>query len=462
MKKIVIAGASGFIGYKLIDALLAETDYNIVALSRSNKDSDNPRLEWKKCDLFSVLQLEEALSGCDYSYYLVHSMQPSARLDQANFLDYDLILADNFGRAAKKLSVTKVVYLSGIIPNIEKLSDHLLSRLEVEEVLRQYFTDFVILRAGLVLGKEGSSFNILMNLVKRLPILVCPSWTKSITSPVHISTVISSLVLSLKDESMNQRIYDLSSSDSVSYQNLLKITARKLGLKRIFVGFPLNVIFISRLWVSLFSGASRRLVYPLLESLSHSMVPRADHKIKLDILKDVESSIGDVVEDIKDYQYKFSTRVIQRSTVRSVQRFSLPPDMNARQVAIEYMYWLPRFLFPFIIVDVREGEWVYFSLLNRNIKLLVLKWSPERSSDDRQLFYIKGGLLSAKHDKGRLEFREVLNKRYTLAAIHNFSPSLPWYIYRYTQAVVHFIVMTFFGRHLYKISKGKRKWLQKP
>ncbi len=461
MKRVVIAGASGFIGKNLIDALLSESNYEIIALTRGYKESNHLNLTWMSCDLFSVLQIEKVLEKADLAYYLVHSMQPSARLDQANFIDYDLLLADNFGRAAKKQNVNKVIYLSGIIPNISRLSNHLLSRLEVEDVLKQYFKNFVILRAGLVLGKEGSSFNIVLNLVRRLPLMVCPNWTNNITSPVYYKTIIDALKLSIENEKYNNKVFDLSSSDNVTYLELLKLTAKSLKRKINFIKFPYNFIFLSRLWVSLFSGASKRLVYPLLESLSNSMIPNENMKMEDLKLLTVEESINLVVHNIRDYKYKFQTRAVQRNTVRSVQRFTLPKNMDARAVAIEYMYWLPRFLFPFIIVDVVEGEWVNFSLITRKLKLLILKWSPERSTQDRQLFYIQGGLLADKQDSGRLEFREVLNGRYTLAAIHDFKPSLPWYIYRYTQAIIHFFVMVFFGRHLYKISKGQRQWLQK-
>jgi uncharacterized protein YbjT (DUF2867 family) len=461
MKKVVIAGASGFIGTHLINALLEEGGYEVIGLSRGKKVSQRDNLTWMQCDLFSVLQIEKVLEGADLAYYLVHSMQPSARLDQANFIDYDLLLVDNFGRAAQKKNVNKVVYLSGIIPDIKRLSDHLLSRLEVEDVLKQCFEKTVILRAGLVLGRDGSSFNMLLNLVKRLPVMICPNWTNHVTSPVYYKTVIEALKLSIVSDEYENKTFDLSSKDNVSYLELLKLTSKALNLKRFFFKFPFNLIFFSRLWVSLFSGASRRLVYPLLESLSHSMIPRDSNRMKGLTLMTVEESINLVVQNLNNQPYKFHTRVTQRNTVRSVQRFTLPDKMDARAVAMEYMHWLPRFLFPFIIVDVEKEEWVYFSLLTRKIRLLILKWSPERSSKDRQLFYIKGGLLADKQNSGRLEFREVLNRRYTLAAIHDFKPSLPWYVYRNTQAIIHFIVMIFFGRHLYKISNGKRVWHQK-
>lgn len=454
MKTIAIAGASGFIGKNLIDVLLADSDLKIRALARSKRESHHQNLEWIQCDLFSVLDIEKAIEGVDTIIYLVHSMQPSAALDQASFMDYDLMLADNLGRAAKKYGIKRVIYLSGLIPDHEKLSDHLLSRLEVEEVLKEYLPDYTILRAGLILGREGSSFHILMNLVKRLPILVCPSWTQNLTSPVLVDSVVYALRESIYKEEHNQKVYDLGSSDSQKYYILLKTAAKYLSLNRIFLSIPISIIIISRLWVSLFSGASKKLIYPLLESLSHSLVPRQDHLFPGLEQITVDESIRRAVLDSEGYQYEFKTRSVKRNTVRSVQRSVLPANMNAQDVAQTYMKWLPKFMYPFIRVYV-DGEWVTFCLINRKVKLLILKWSPERSTNDRQIFYVRGGLLAKKEDRGRLEFREVLNKRYMLAAIHDFKPSLPWYIYRYTQAIVHLIVMTFFGRYLASLNERK-------
>lgn len=458
MKTVAIAGASGFIGQNLINQLLKDTDFKIIALSRSNKETKSERVTWKKCDLFSVLDIEKAIKGSDYLVYLVHSMQPSAHLDQASFEDYDLILADNFGRAARKLNIDNIIYLGGLIPKDAELSTHLMSRLEVEKALADNIENYTFLRAGLILGYGGSSFHILLNLVKRLPIMICPKWTQLQTSPIHISQVTKTIVEILRLGDHAGKTYDIASRDSISYLNMLKLTAKELQLKRVFIKFPISLIYLSRLWVSLISGASRMLVYPLVESLKHQL--KADKQAKYQPQTFSELSVSEAIKlsakDSMDKDYRFVTRRTKRKTVRSVQRAVMPKGYNARDVAELYMHWLPQFLYPFIIVTI-DMQWVTFSFLNKKLKLLVLKWSPERSTLDRQLFYIKGGLLAAKQDRGRLEFREVLNGTTTLSAIHEFHPSLPWYIYRYTQAVVHLFVMYFFGKYLEEISKGNKK-----
>jgi hypothetical protein len=152
-----------------------------------------------------------------------------------------------------------------------------------------------------------------------------------------------------------------------------------------------------------------------------------------------------------DPPHAYRTSPIQRKTVRSVQRLNLSDhcQMNARDVAHEYMLWLPRFLYPFLKVQVKDDS-VSFCFLGLKWPALYLILRPSRSTLDRQLFYIKGGWLSQKTNRGRLEFRVLENPHVVLSAIHDFKPRLPWSIYKYTQAIVHVWVMKFFGRHLRK------------
>lgn len=447
--KVVIAGASGFIGSSIVDRLLLDDSINVVGLSRSNKGSEHPNLTWKKCDLFSVLDIEKAIEGADILIYLVHSMQASAKLDQANFRDYDLILADNFGRAAKKLCINKVIYLGGIIPRSEDLSPHLISRLEVELCLKEHIKEYAFLRAGLILGKGGSSFHLLTNLIKNLKILVFPKWTKNKTSPVYIGQVVETIYSIIKKDRIDGSVYDLTSSDSITYMDLLKKVAQISGFKRMYFYIGISFINISRFWVSLFSGAPKSLAYPLVESLRYSMVPRDKCKYESDEIKiySVDEALNKSIREAKGYEFNFSAHKFERKSVRSVQRFEVKNKISAKDATDLYMKWIPKFLFPFVIVDV-QGRWVSFSLFSKKMKLLILRLSTDRSTEDRQILYIKGGLLAAKQDRGRLEFREVLDGKYILVAIHDFYPSLPWYIYIFSQAKIHLFVMYRFGKYL--------------
>jgi len=134
-------------------------------------------------------------------------------------------------------------------------------------------------------------------------------------------------------------------------------------------------------------------------------------------------------------------------TVRSVQRLPLPAGRNAKWVKEYYIQWLPQFLAPFVKVTA-EDSLVKFSVILKKLVLLELRVSEERSDPDRQVLYIVGGLLAGKLNRGRLEFRVVLNRRFALAAIHDYRPALPWFIYKYTQAKLHLFVMKSFGREI--------------
>jgi hypothetical protein len=138
---------------------------------------------------------------------------------------------------------------------------------------------------------------------------------------------------------------------------------------------------------------------------------------------------------------------IRRKTVRSVQRMRLPDAMDAIFVKNEYLRWLEHFTAPIIQVCANESK-IQLSVLFGKVTLLELIPSPERSNPDRQLMRISSGLLVDDGKRGRLEFRVVLNRRFVLVAIHDYKPTLPWFIYKYTQALVHLLVMRKFAKHL--------------
>lgn len=453
--RIVVAGASGYIGKALLPRILEKfPNAQITALSRSGQKSDDPRITWKACDLFSLKSVEEAIpSSVDLAIYLVHSMGPTAQLDQGSFADYDLLLADNFARVARTGNLKQVIYLGGLIPETPHMSLHLQSRLEMEDVFSQYQLPSTIFRAGLILGAGGSSFQILLKLVKRLPIMLCPRWTQTLTTPVDLESVLNALSSAALNEKYIGQTYDLAGCKPLTYVEMMKETARRLGLKRYFIPVPVFTPTLSRLWVRLITGTPKDLVYPLIESLEHSMVARPKFLFSNESTgRSYFELLQSAFLETKSSGTFFHFRA-QRKTVRSVQRLTLPEGKNAAWVKDSYLTWLPSFVAPFIGVRT-EGETNYIYLRLLNINLLVLKTSLERSSVDRQVLYISDGLMVSGEKSGRLEFRVVLNRQFVLAAIHDYKPSLPWLIYKYTQALVHLFVMWAFARHLAAADKA--------
>jgi uncharacterized protein YbjT (DUF2867 family) len=447
MKKVLIAGASGFIGRALIDHLLSTTDHSIVALSRVERKSSNPRLEWRKCDMFSLKDITNSMEGCDRAYYLVHSMLPSASLSQGTFYDFDLIIADNFVRAGRKHNLKHIIYLGGMIPTFETLSWHLRSRLEVEQTLINSGIKTTALRASIIVGADGSSFSILQRLVERLPVMICPAWTKTKTQPIALEDVLKILTRALGDEKIQGKIYDIAGPDIVTYQDLIGIASQEIRKNHRLFTLPIIPLELSRFWITLITGVPKNLVYPLVLSLKHQML--ADKNMAWPYPEDSMTPLRvTLVKALRDHvEISRVGYVPVQKDVRSVQRLVLPPHRNADWVANEYFNWLPTFFSTLVRVTVKNNVCTFY-LFHPSLVILVLEKNIDRSTPDRPLLYVVGGILSAKQGRGRLEFREVLEKKYVIAALHEFRPSLPWYVYKYSQALVHLFVMRAFGEHL--------------
>lgn len=457
MRRVLIAGASGFIGHALIEQLLAASDVEIVALSRGVKQSHHPRLTWKRCDLFSLKDISIGMEGCETAYYLVHSMLPSASLSQGTFYDFDLIMADNFVRAAKAHNVQHLIYLGGMIPEGETLSWHLRSRFEVEETLRCSGIPTTALRAGLVIGEGGSSFTILRRLIERLPIMICPAWTNTRSQPVALTDAVKVLYRSLFDESVKEGIFDVGGPEVVTYQGLIAKTAAKIKRSQRLFTWNIIPLVLSRFWVTLVTQVPKNLVYPLVLSLRYEMLVREDNTWPYpeDLSTSLDEALEEAMKNLERPKSPFHGHVPEERDVRSIQRLVLPPGATAAWVAEEYFRWLPTFFSTLVKVEL-SGDRCTFYVIHPSIQILILEKSHERSSSDRQLLYVVGGKLAAVQGRGRLEFREVLQRKYVMAALHEFRPALPWYIYKWTQALVHLFVMKGFSEHLkWHIIAGK-------
>lgn len=341
------------------------------------------------------------------------------------------------------------------------MSRHLQSRLEVEEALAgSTKVATTALRAGLVVGPGGSSMTVLVKLVKRLPVMILPSWTASKSAPIAIRDVVRAVDRCLGDPETYDRHFELGGPETITYREMMERTAQRLGITRQMIPTPVFSPGLSSRWVSLITGAPKELVGPLIESLEHSVVPEKNwlndwlqetgtrgFDQALDASLDVEGQPRAnprralVRSDVK--------RIKQARTVRSVQRLPLPRGRDASWAADTYMKWLPAFLWPLLRVVV-DGATVEFRVRLFGLVLLRLMRSAPDSRHDRELLFITGGALAQVDDayRGRLEFREALNRTAIIAAIHDFRPTLPWYIYNLTQAIVHLFVMRAFGWHL--------------
>ena len=456
MKKIIaVAGATGFIGKWFIKNY--KSRFKIIGLSRNKiENPETSEIEWRQVDLYSISSTTNALKNVDVGIYLVHSMQPSTRMNQGTFEDTDILLADNFSRAANECQLKQIIYVGGILPKDSfKISKHLKSRYEVEKTLGSRSTPLTTIRAGIIIGPDGSSFRIIQKLVENLPIMACPEWTKSLNQPLDIRDALKVIDWCVLNEESYNKPIEIGGNEVISYMDLLKITAKKMNKKRLIFSFSLITIGLSKLWLSLITGTSKNLTSPLVESLKHTMTLNNENEFHLN-----KNFIG--LEKSIEYALKptdsvpknpiFTKKFIEKNTVRSVQRIANPSKKTPQFFARIYPIWLTK-QFASIVKANFDGKYVKFYLLG--ILLLELKVIKSRSDEKRQLFFITGGILVKRSDLGWLEFRSVLNNNYLVAAIHEYVPRLPWFIYKYTQAKVHLLVMKQFEKFLIKIPNKK-------
>ena len=449
---IAIAGATGFVGSALARALM-EADRPVVALSRSRRWTEDDRLEWRSCDLFLLNDAREALKGVSVAVYLVHSMQPSARLTQASFMDMDLIAADNFARAAAENGVQHIIYLGGLVPEGDgALSPHLQSRLEVEAALAAHGVPVTTLRAGLILGPGGSSTRILLDLVRRMPIITCPPWTSNRFQPIALRETIELLCYAIDHPELAGRAWDIGAEETLTYRELLEQTADALGLTRRFVSVPFSLDWLAVRVTAHLVDEPRSLVGPLLASLKHAMLTRdrdLQQRANATPVSTADALAHAIADDPLDLPTHRKQRREQLQGVRSVQRMRLPEGKDAAWACDEYMRWLPRVTLGLIKPEPNDmGGWDF--RVRGTSQILMSFFASPNSRPDRTVLRITDGvgLLVRDHPTDRLEFRQVLDDRTLLVAVQDFQPRLWWLIYLVTQAQLHLGVMWAYACHL--------------
>lgn len=455
MKKILLTGASGYIGSHLMNKL--KDNYEIIAISRNIENKSNEHnVTWKAADLFDLNEITEVMEDIDIAIYLVHSMMPSAKLTQASFEDMDALLADNFAKAASYNKVQHIVFMSGLIPNTNELSPHLRSRLECEQILGSYGVPVSTLRAGLIIGSKGSSYPILKKLVERLPGLLLPKWAYNTTLPVAIDDVIDGLYKIVERNPNENESIDIGGPSHMTYKDLFKQTAEVLDKRLPTIDLPIIPIWLSKYWVKLISGVPKEMVYPLMDSLIHDMI-RNDENIVKDISIgkiDYKESVRNALEEETKTQKKGkSSRKGDIKDVRAISRVVLPKDVNMIQLAESYANFLNRITLNVVNSDFNEDNFT-ISVPCLNKDLLLLSKDFKASNKERILYRIVGGDFALDSDGGnaRLEFRRLPNSDACIIALQEYEPTLPWWVYKYTQAKVHKSVMNLFK---FKINSQK-------
>lgn len=290
---MLVTGASGYVGSRLIPRLLA-AGHRVVAAMRSPEKVS--ALDWStsvsiaKMDATQPHEVAEALQGVHVAYYLLHSM------DGSGFADQDLKLARAFGASARDAGVRRLVYLGGLVPDTGGgTSEHLTSRLEVERALRESGVPEVIaLRAGILIGGGSTSFELIRRLVDRMPIIPLPHFMEARIQPVSITDALNALV-SAATTPMPLGPVDVVGPETLTYRELVRRYAQVAGLRRRFV----NVLSIPHLLLSVpatwISGLPGPMVRALVPSLGRDLQGRPGHT-QMDSLADVPGGRLDVAD----------------------------------------------------------------------------------------------------------------------------------------------------------------------
>jgi uncharacterized protein YbjT (DUF2867 family) len=270
--RVLVTGATGFVGGRLVPVLLG-AGHEVRALVRDPSGYDEPEdVEVFQGDLLDPGSFDDALEAVDAAYYLVHSMQAGE-----DFEERDRTAARNFADAASAAGVERVVYLGGLGEEGEELSAHLESRREVEALLGEGEYDLTTLRAAIVIGDGSASFAMVRQLSSRLPVMVTPQWVGNECQPVAIDDVLAYLVGVLDHPQTAGKTYEIGGPDVLTYAEIMKRTA---GLMRrwtpLVVPVPVLTPRLSSYWVGLVTDVDWRVARPLIDGLRNAVVVRDD------------------------------------------------------------------------------------------------------------------------------------------------------------------------------------------
>jgi len=269
--KILLTGATGYIAQRLLPVLLEGGHEVICCVRDKNRFYSDKYKEFKlqvlELDFLNSDTLEIIPEDIDVAYYLMHSMSSS----EGNFSDKEQKSAENFVKRIEKTSAQQVIYLSGIV-NDTQLSKHLSSRKNVEAVLSSGTFPLTTLKAGIIVGSGSASFEIIRDLVEKLPIMIAPKWLNTKCQPIAIRNVVDLLYgVLLKDFTYNMS-YDIAGPETISYKEMLFRFASVRGLKRRIIIVPAMTPKISSYWLYFVTSVSFTLAKNLVDSMKVEVI----------------------------------------------------------------------------------------------------------------------------------------------------------------------------------------------
>jgi len=271
--QLLVAGASGFVGRRLCPAL-ADAGHEVRAMTR-RPDRYSGVGEPVYGDVADPESLVAAAAGCEAAYYLVHS------LDKPTFEADDAAAAERFGVAAANAGLSRIVYLGGLGDDDDILSAHLRSRRQVEKLLGSGGVPVTTLRAGIVVGYGGISWELTRQLVEHLPAMVTPRWVRTRTQPIAVDDVVRYLVAVLELPEAAGRAFEIGGPDVLEYVEMMRRLARIEGRKTLVLPVPLLSPSLSSRWLSLVTDVDVATGRSLIDSMINEVVVRDDSIRKL-------------------------------------------------------------------------------------------------------------------------------------------------------------------------------------
>ncbi|ELZ19019.1 NAD(P)H-binding protein [Natrinema limicola] len=271
--RVLVTGATGFVGRRLVAALLAETTHDVTVLVRDAASYDPPAgVTVVEGDVLKPGSFEAALADTDVAYYLIHAMGASG-----DFAERDRRAARNFERAASEAGIERVIYLSGLGNEGDTLSSHLASRREVETLLRAGSADVTVLRAAIIIGDGSASFRLIYQLATRLPVMITPQWVDTDCQPIAIDDVIAYCLAVLEQPETAGETYEIGGPDVLTYREMLLQTAEiATGRRPLIIAVPVLSPRLSSHWVGLITDVPKEVAYPLIEGVRNRVVVTDD------------------------------------------------------------------------------------------------------------------------------------------------------------------------------------------
>jgi uncharacterized protein YbjT (DUF2867 family) len=264
--RVLVAGASGFVGRRLVVALAAD-GHEVVAMTR-RPDAYRGAGQAVYGDVFDPGTLAPALQDCEVAYYLVHS------LSEADFARKDARAAEDFGSAAAEAGVQRLIYLGGLGDDADALSAHLRSRREVERLVGAAGVPVTVLRAGIIIGAGGTSWELTRQLVEHLPAMVTPKWVSTRTQPIAIGDVVRYLVGVLSRPETTGRVFEIGGPEVMRYTDMLRRVAAIRGRPLPILPVPMLTPRLSSLWLTLVTDVDPATGKSLIDSMTNEVIVR--------------------------------------------------------------------------------------------------------------------------------------------------------------------------------------------